>query len=165
MDWHLVIEGNEKSQSFSGSWFCSLSWAASLLSDIDNHAEHLAACPTHWSLTASAPATDTAHGHIQNLGRMKWHVLSQTNVPVLLALSAPCFHHPHSLNMQGQTSSLSHGCLSAYRQGSQMQFLLGPAQNHAPHHKISKHFLGLKGLSHSNNFRPLFTNIFRVQNA
>lgn len=48
--------GSREEAQSSGSRFCSPSWAASLLGDIDTHGDHLVACPPHGSLPTWAPA-------------------------------------------------------------------------------------------------------------
>ena len=100
---HFGIESREKRQS-SGSRFCSPSWAASLLGEVNIHGDHLEASPPHGPPAHSPSPSHIPHSHMQSPGiplkhamisiSFLWHKLH----PIHSGTPAPHHTHRHSLS-------------------------------------------------------------------
>lgn len=160
-----------RSTYFSGSWFCSL-LSCQLLRDISFHGDHLAACPSHWSLSTSAPATSPlppsapmshteAGGSSEALASQK--LLSLTKVLPCqlhhaLASTPTILYKNAARDPQFPTTLLS----PRLSQSPRWDRLPGQPRLPVPCHRTSKCFSDSKEVLWSNNFRALFTNIFGV---
>lgn len=100
---HFGTEGREKRQS-SGSRFCSPSWAASLLGEVNIHGDHLEVSPPHGLPAHSPSPSHILHSHMQNPGIPLKHAMVSISF-LWLKLPSRSLWHPLVPTMPTDTAS------------------------------------------------------------